>query len=138
MVPLEKAEISKDKEHIKAHLLIAGDRAGKAIPRYVEKTWGHELIYYNDGDYCMKVLQMDGGATSTHFHVSKHETLLVVSGTLTLETIVNKVVTRRKLEKGVAWVICPGYVHKLIAEDGPVTLVEASTYDHEDDSIRIS
>lgn len=133
---------------------ISGDVAGRAIPDIVNKTWGYELHYRNDDKYCMKWLHFQGPlqktpdnstevtpvancSTSMHFHVKKHETLLVVNGILTLEVIINKVPQVHRLNPGDAWVICPGHVHRLCAYDGPLDLIEASTKDYNDDSIRI-
>lgn len=125
--------------HVTSDVIIAGDMAGMAVPRVVDKWWGHELHYMNDEHYCMKMLTIvHGGATSMHFHVQKHETILVVAGILTLATIVDKKTTYRRLQAGQAIVVAPGYVHRLIAAEGDVTLVEASTYDREDDSVRIA
>ena len=71
---------------IEAYATIAADIAGKANPQKIEKWWGHELVYKNDPQYCIKMLHLNpDGASSRHFHVDKHETLLVVRGTLTLE-----------------------------------------------------
>lgn len=124
------------------------DAAGVSKPVHVKKTWGWEDIYYNDL-YCMKLLHFSGVekaskdkpvnsySTSAHFHKLKHEALLVVNGTLTVEIIVNKKKEFLTLEKGKALVVPPGFVHRLIALDGPVDLIEASTKDFSHDSIRL-
>lgn len=121
-------------------LTITGMTSGKSVPYYRKKWWGYELTYINERDsYCQKLLYLkDGGHTSLHFHVEKSETLLVVEGILTLEYIENKETYIVKLNPGEAWVVNPGFVHKLIAANGDVTLVECSTYDADDDSVRIS
>lgn len=154
VVPIEKSWGTHE-PHVAAVQQIAGDEAGQAMPKRVDKTWGYELHYRNDDRYCMKLLHFNGPpemqeasdllpfddrrvATSMHFHVLKHETLLVVKGTLTLELIVNKEHQFHKLTEGTAWVICPGHVHRLSAIDGPVDLIEASTRDYEDDSVRVN
>jgi mannose-6-phosphate isomerase-like protein (cupin superfamily) len=120
-------------------VVIAGDSSGKSHPFYKEKWWGSEETHFNSQDkYCCKVLRFKrGGKTSLHSHVKKHETLLVVEGTLTLEYVVDTKVFVTKLEKGEAWVVSPGFPHKLSAEDGDVVIVEASTFDSPDDSVRI-
>ncbi len=150
VIPLEKSW-GPSEPHVAVIQHIAGDEAGQAMPKYVEKTWGYELHYRNDDRYCMKLLHFEGPpcdckidmsdrsvSTSMHFHVLKHETLLVVRGTLTLELIINKSSQIHKLTPGTAWVICPGHIHRLSAIDGPVDLIEASTRDYEDDSVRIN
>ena len=147
LVPLEKSWGSAE-PHVATVIQIAGDEAGQAMPKRVEKNWGYELHYRNDDLYCMKLLHFNGVdnttsaditdyATSMHFHVIKHETLLVTRGTLTLEVIINKQPTIFLLEEGMAWVICPGHVHRLMALHGPVDIIEASTRDYDDDSVRI-
>lgn len=124
-------------QHVAAEAIINGLTAGVAVPKKVDKWWGHELHYRNDSMYCMKLLHLEhGGATSMHFHVGKHETLLVTSGILTVATVYDKQLKYRRLGPGTALVVPPGFVHRLIAAEGPVTLVEASTKDHDDDSVR--
>lgn len=149
IVPVEKSWGSAE-PHVAVVQQIAGDEAGQAMPKRVDKTWGYELHYRNDDRYCMKLLHFNGPnncdvdmadtsvSTSMHFHVLKHETLLVTRGTLTLELIVNKKSQIHKLTEGTAWVICPGHIHRLSAVDGPVDLIEASTRDYEDDSVRVN
>jgi mannose-6-phosphate isomerase-like protein (cupin superfamily) len=114
---------------------------GLSTPIKTEKWWGYELTYINDQyiGYCSKLLYIEpGGHTSMHFHVSKHETLVVVDGELTLEIIDNKETKTYILKPQDAWIMIPGIPHKLIAKDHPVTIVESSTIDREDDSVRIS
>jgi quercetin dioxygenase-like cupin family protein len=133
------AEIFSKEPGVKAEAMMPVDVAGKALPVFIPKWWGHEMTYRNDGRYTMKLLHFEqGGHTSMHFHVHKHETLMVVSGVLTLETLFNKQRNYYRLPRGVAWVVAPGYAHRLIAAEGPVDLVEASTYDDSLDSIRLS
>lgn len=105
----------------------------------VIKWWGKEVTHYND-DYCCKVLYMNEmGATSMHFHLHKHETLLVVDGELTIEILFDKTVQKFYLSKGDAFVMPPGLAHKLInSGTKQLIIVEASTYDSPEDSIRIS
>lgn len=155
IVPFEKTW--GDEIHIAAAQIINGDEAGQAMPKRVEKTWGYELHYKNDEQYCMKLLRFNGPtpkviawdgpiepeyddpsvSTSMHFHVAKHETLLVKRGILTLEVIINKKTYVHKLPEGTAWVICPGHIHRLSAIEGPLEIIEASTKDYTDDSVRI-
>jgi D-lyxose ketol-isomerase len=149
MIPLEQSW-GQEHPHVAAIQLIAGDEAGQAMPKRVDKTWGYELHYKNDNQYCMKLLHFNGPgekaydmqdpavSTSMHFHVMKHETLLVTKGILTLELIINKKIVIQKLEPGQAWVVCPGHIHRLSAVEGPVDLVEASTYDQANDSVRVN
>ena len=114
--------------------------AGEVSPEVVDKTWGREIIYANDERYCCKVLHVEPGkGTSLHFHIEKHETMLVIDGSLLIEYIDNKVLRSKVLEPAQAFVIPPGLPHKLssASEDESVTFVETSTISFDTDSIRI-
>lgn len=108
-------------------------------PNIVDKRWGHEEIFIND-QYCMKMLIIKPGCkTSMHFHVQKHETILVTEGVLKLtykDPNGNAVV--RLVNTGDAIVIPPGFMHQLEAIEGRVVLVEASTRDDSTDSVRVN
>jgi D-lyxose ketol-isomerase len=112
--------------------------AGLAQPQKVMKRWGHELIYFNT-IYCSKMLTIHGGQkTSMHFHVYKHETLTVVSGTLVLRyKDKNGGDQAARIPEGHAFVVPPGFMHQLSAELGTVILTEASTQDDPTDSVRV-
>lgn len=106
------------------------------------KWWGGEYTYYNKQtdkhSYCLKVLFMNaGGATSMHFHIKKHETLYVAQGNATIIILENKTETKFKLKPGDSFVLAPGTMHKICADDGDLLIVEASTYDHPTDSQRV-
>lgn len=114
--------------------------AGEVEPVVIEKSWGKELIYANDTNYCCKVIHIEPGeGTSLHFHINKHETMLVVSGELLIEYVFNKQLSSVILEPAKAFVIPPGLVHKLssASESEPVTIIETSTISYDTDSIRI-
>jgi mannose-6-phosphate isomerase-like protein (cupin superfamily) len=104
-----------------------------------EKRWGEENTYMNE-KYCLKTLTIKSSSCgSMHFHIDKHETLLVISGALLLKTI--HPVTTEPEEYLVnpleAVVVPPGFLHQLCALTSDVLLVEASTYDNSKDSIRV-
>lgn len=114
--------------------------AGEVSPKVVNKSWGREIIYANDEKYCCKVLHVEPGkGTSLHFHIEKHETMLVIDGSLLVEYIDNKVLRSKVLEPAQAFVIPPGLPHKLssASEEKSVTFVETSTISFDTDSIRI-
>lgn len=116
---------------------VKGQIAGVICPKRIDKAWGHELIHRNDL-YCMKTLYIKSGySSSQHFHISKHETLLVVSGELTVEFIKDKSLESVILYPGQALAVCPGFVHQLCAKNGDVELIESSMTSFDDDSIRI-
>jgi len=138
--PLEEMCLTSDTDpHVTADAIINGQSSGMAVPKVVQKWWGYELHYKNDDQYCAKWLHFEpGGHTSLHYHVGKHETLIVASGILTVITQYGKETNYKRIPPGGALVVCPGYAHRLIAAEGPVDLIEASTTDFDDDSVRIS
>lgn len=113
--------------------------SGFCIPQEIKKPWGYELIYQNHNLYCCKILHIKkNNSCSFHLHMEKHETLYVVEGTLFIDTTHNKKEKTHIVEKGQAFVVAPGFIHSLRAENESVTLVEASTPSYDTDSIRIS
>lgn len=110
---------------------------GIALPQRIEKTWGYEDIIINTDLYCMKILSInENHCSSIHFHVEKHETLLVTSGLLRIH-IYNKFDSKSyDLKPGQAFVITPGIVHILWALED-TQLIEASTFSKDTDSYRI-
>lgn len=124
--------------HVQAVALSVTQPAGIAMPQLVTKRWGHELIFINES-YCMKELLInEGHSTSMHFHVLKHETLLVTQGVLTLRYKDGKGGDHSMdIPAGTAFVVPQGFQHKLCARQGVVKLVEASTYDQTEDSVRV-
>jgi len=122
---------------------LLGRPAGRInTPDVVPKGWGAEYIYAN-GEYCMKILYFAANArvrhTSMHFHIQKHETLLVLEGELVLKYIVDKEVETTVLHAGTAWTVPPGHPHRLQSLDPstPLIIMETSTHDDQADSIRI-
>ena len=139
MIKELRAQRSEHLPHVQAITTSVGLSAGLAMPQRVHKRWGWEDIYINDIMYCMKRLYIKAGCqTSMHFHVIKHETLLVSSGTLTLSYKDGRGCNHTVLlPEGEAFVVPPGLQHQLIATDTDVMLIEASSTDHKEDSIRV-
>lgn len=120
--------------------LLNNNNSGIGTPKKVNKNWGYELHYINTDLYCMKLLSINIGCkTSNHFHLKKHETLLVTKGILKITTInkdqIGKVFI---LQTGNYFIIAPGFTHTLenIGED-TLELIEASSYSEDTDSIRL-
>lgn len=108
------------------------------LPEKVLKSWGYELIFYNEANYCSKMLVIEPYCkTSMHYHDIKHETITVINGILELEYIENKKVKKKQLYKNQSIVVPPGFAHRLCAKDKLVELVEASTHSVDKDSIRL-
>ena len=111
-------------------------------PKIVEKTWGRELWLVNneEEDYCSKILEInEGGGTHVHFHMLKHETFYVLSGTLYLRLIdtSNAKCKEHEVKEGEIVEIARGVPHKLMARKGNVRLIETSTYHRDEDSYRV-
>jgi len=115
--------------------------SGPVSPAFVDKRWGSELHFANNSEYCMKLLTIEPGdeeLCSMHFHLDKHETMLVIEGTLKITYIVDKTERYFLVGKHEAFTIAPGFPHRLTAYgDKTCRLVEASMPDSDQDSIRI-
>lgn len=114
--------------------------SGPTIALKTIQRWGYELTHYNT-NYCMKQLFIEfGKKTSMHFHVIKHETILVTDGELLLRYKDGKTenIYEVLLPKGCTWVIAPGFQHQLCAPTSNVSLVEASTINDPSDSVRVN
>jgi quercetin dioxygenase-like cupin family protein len=106
---------------------------------YVEKGWGHELIWATNDRYCGKMMHFDTGARfSMHFHREKEETWYVQSGKFVVKWINTDTAEQREqeLNTGAVWHNPPCMPHQLICvEEG--TVVEVSTPDSVEDNYRV-
>lgn len=113
--------------------------SGENLPVRIYKSWGWEIIFVNNYNYCGKQLVINPlHHTSMHFHLNKHETMYIIEGTLYIDCIIDKQTETFVLTKGASFTIAPGLVHSLRAEKDSVTLIEVSTQSADKDSIRIS
>lgn len=113
--------------------------SGYCDPIKIEKSWGYELVHQNNELYCCKTLFIyPNKSCSYHLHMEKHETLLVVEGTLFIDTTHNKELKTHIVTCGNAFVVAPGFIHSLRAGNESVKLIESSTPSYDTDSIRIS
>jgi mannose-6-phosphate isomerase-like protein (cupin superfamily) len=106
---------------------------------FVEKGWGHEMIWATNDKYCGKMMTFNSGAKfSMHFHSEKDETWFVLDGRFMVEWIdtKNAQVHSEILEKNSVWHNPPLLPHRLIAlEEG--TIIEVSTADSVEDNYRV-
>ena len=106
---------------------------------FVEKGWGHELIWATNDKYCGKLLKFDKGAKfSMHFHAEKDETWYVLDGQFEVRWINTKNATTdsRTLVAGDTWRNEPLFPHQVICiEEG--TIIEVSTPDSVEDNYRV-
>ena len=73
---------------------------------------------------------------SRQYHERKEETILVLSGTLLLETGADQNIKSLDLKKGQSFHVTPGTIHRFCAPYGDVELAEVSTTEL-DDVVRI-
>jgi mannose-6-phosphate isomerase-like protein (cupin superfamily) len=106
---------------------------------FVEKGWGHELIWTTNDSYCGKLLKFNKDAKfSMHFHAQKDESWYVLSGRFEVKYIQTKDASVRSeiLETGSVWRNEPLEPHQLIClEEG--TIIEVSTPDSVEDNYRV-
>lgn len=106
---------------------------------YVEKGWGHELIWVTNDKYCGKLMKFNKGAKfSMHFHAIKDEAWYVMDGVFHVTWIntldASKITT--KLTKGDVWRNEPLTPHQVeCIEEG--TIIEVSTPDSVEDNYRV-
>lgn len=106
---------------------------------FVEKGWGHELIWATNDKYCGKFLNFkDGAKFSMHFHKDKDETWYVMSGVFTVEWIDTKTaeLNTEYLSEGDTWHNPPLMPHRIICNKAG-TIIEVSTADSVEDNYRV-
>lgn len=111
----------------------------------VEKAWGREIIFANYGqekmNYCGKLLVYDKAAAkgSMHFHIRKHETFYVQQGSFRIHYIVTDTAEKLNitLKVGDTWVNEPGQPHQIESLEDNSILIEASTFDENNDTYRV-
>jgi mannose-6-phosphate isomerase-like protein (cupin superfamily) len=106
---------------------------------YVEKGWGHELIWATNDKYCGKLLHFKNDAKfSMHFHREKDETWYILTGKFIVHWIDTKNAEKRSLElrSGSVWRNEPLVPHQIeCLEEG--TIIEVSTPDSVEDNYRV-
>lgn len=106
---------------------------------FVEKGWGHELIWATNDKYCGKLLKFNTGAKfSMHFHSEKDESWFILSGRFLIKTIDTKTanINEIELKTGDKWHNPPLLPHQVICiEEG--TIIEVSTPDSIEDNYRV-
>ena len=107
---------------------------------FIEKGWGHELIWATNDKYCGKLLKFNCGAQfSMHFHADKDETWYVLDGQFQVCWIDTNDASEKvhNLFPGDVWHNPPLKPHRLICiKEG--TVIEVSTADSVEDNYRIA
>ena len=120
-----------------------GDENYYKIPKTF-KVWGSEHLIKNDEKYCVKIMTLEPETqVSLHYHMRKEETFVLISGSLTVETIdgskgASRLDTLHKTGDSIT--LKPGTPHTFYCPDdqlGPTVFIEASTQDFKHDSYRI-
>ncbi len=103
--------------------------------KIVDKIWGREIWVVNEEKYCVKFLEIkDGYRCSKHFHNVKHETFVVIKGTVNLECGFES----KSLFPGQKQVIPPGTPHRFGTEDyAGAIILEVSTHHDDNDVVRL-
>ena len=106
---------------------------------YVDKGWGHELIWATNDKYCGKLMNFKTGSKfSMHFHAVKEETWYVISGRFFVEWIdtTDASIHQKMLEANSVWHNPALLPHRLICiEEG--VIIEVSTRDSVEDNYRV-
>lgn len=110
---------------------------------FVNKSWGSELWFANNKNYCGKLLIVELDKWSSkgkfHYHKVKDETFFVVEGSLWLDIGDDKTgeYQRLHLYENDSYRVVPGVKHRFSSAGSRLCkFIEASTTHREDDSYR--
>ena len=106
---------------------------------FVEKGWGHELIWATNDKYCGKLLKFNKGAKfSMHFHAQKDESWYILSGRFLVRFIetADASVHEIELKEGSVWRNRPLQPHQVECIEAG-TIIEVSTPDSVEDNYRV-
>jgi len=114
----------------------------KRYGQVTNKSWGNvvRIVDSEENNYSGKLLNINQNeSTSVHFHSNKHKTFYVLQGTLTIEIIEpdNAELVLYSVDSEECFEIEQNVAHRLIAKDGGVTVIEVSTFHHDDDVFRV-
>lgn len=110
---------------------------GRVDPKFVQKPWGHELIWAHSDRYVGKVLHIKAGhALSVQYHNRKDETIHLLRGTMIYRVQQGDELKELELREGQSFRNTPGTIHQMEAVTD-CDVLEASTPDL-DDVVRLS
>ena len=103
-----------------------------------DKPWGYELLWSHTDHYAGKIIHINAGRRlSLQYHERKHESILVLSGTLHLHLGQGEDARIVELAPGESYDIPVGDIHRFAAPpETDVEIVEVST-PQLDDVIRL-
>ncbi|MCL1587179.1 MAG: cupin domain-containing protein [Actinomycetia bacterium] len=111
---------------------------GYVMAKKIEKPWGYELLWSHTDHYAGKLIHINPGSRlSLQYHERKHESVLVLSGTLLLHLGQGDDARIKELSPGESYDISVGDIHRFAApSDTDVEIIEVSTPEL-DDVIRL-
>ena len=111
---------------------------GYEMAKRIEKPWGYELLWSHTDHYAGKLIHINPGSRlSLQYHELKHESVLVLSGTLLLHLGQGDDARIIELSPGESYDISVGDIHRFAAPpDTDVEIIEVSTPEL-DDVIRL-
>jgi len=112
--------------------------SGKSNVKFVEKPWGHEVIWAHTPLYVGKILHIKAGqALSVQYHEKKDETIYLLSGEMIYRVgeVGGDALREVSLKSGESFRNEPGMVHQMEAVTD-CDVLEAST-PHLDDVVRL-
>ena len=108
-----------------------------------EKSWGYEIWFQNNDEYCGKMLFVEKDKWSSegayHFHIKKHETFFIVEGILIVDYVDGDAFKRLYLHPNDSFAVPRQMKHRFtsLTEEG-CKFIEASTPHSNDDSYRVN
>lgn len=95
----------------------------------IDKPWGHELLWSHTDHYAGKIIHIEAGKRlSLQYHDDKHESVLVIDGTLLLHIGRGDDEHVTEMHRGDSADIPAGTIHRFEAPTtGSVDLIEVST-----------
>jgi mannose-6-phosphate isomerase len=111
--------------------------ADKVPVQFVQKPWGHEVIWAHSEHYVGKLLHIKAGqALSMQYHQKKDETLHLLRGEMTYRVDDGSGMRDVTLKAGESFRNTPGTIHQMEAVTD-CDVLEAST-PHLDDVVRLA
>jgi mannose-6-phosphate isomerase len=101
--------------------------------RIIDKPWGHEIIFAHTDRYVGKILHINKGhKLSRQYHNQKEETFFIKSGEMTLEVGQGDEMKTIHMHEGDTFHCPPKTIHRMIAENTDVDIIEVSTPELDD------
>lgn len=109
---------------------------------FIEKTWGYEIAWVNNDQYCGKILcfRDAGSKTATYFNQTRRKSWFVNSGRFLVRWIDTKtaVLSEKILIEGEVWHTAPMVPHQLEALVPDSMIFEVSSTDIAEDYFKLS